>query len=73
MLRGKKKGLDTKKFDRCIIKVKKKSGKRASPYAVCNTTMFVRDINSQFKQKVVLQLADLFGQQLFDRFREKEQ
>ena len=34
-----KKGLDTKKFDRCVTKVKKKSGKQANPYAVCNSTM----------------------------------
>jgi hypothetical protein len=33
------KGLDTKKFNRCVIKVKKKSGKQANPYAVCNSTM----------------------------------
>jgi hypothetical protein len=39
MLRGMKKGLDTQKFDRCVTKVKKKSGKQANPYAVCNATM----------------------------------
>ncbi len=33
------KGLDTKKFDRCVTKVKKKSGKQANPYVVCNSTM----------------------------------
>ena len=39
MPRGMKKGLDTKKFDRCVTKVKKKSGNQANPYAVCNATM----------------------------------
>jgi hypothetical protein len=39
MPRGMKKGLDTNKFDRCVTKVKKKSGKQANPYAVCNATM----------------------------------
>ena len=39
MPRGMKKGLDTQKFDRCITKVKKKSGKQANPYAVCNAIM----------------------------------
>jgi hypothetical protein len=39
MPRGMKKGLDTKKFDRCVTKVKTKSGKQANPYAVCNSTM----------------------------------
>ena len=39
MPRGMKKGLDTKKFDRCVMKVKNKSGKQANPYAVCNSTM----------------------------------
>ena len=38
MPRGMKKGLDTK-FDRCVSKVKSKSGKSAHPYAVCNSTM----------------------------------
>jgi hypothetical protein len=39
MPRRMKKGLDTKKFDECVTKVKKKSGKQANPYAVCNATM----------------------------------
>jgi hypothetical protein len=39
MPRGMKKGLSTKKFDRCVTKVKNRSGKKANPYAVCNTTM----------------------------------
>jgi hypothetical protein len=39
MPRGKKKGLNTKKFDRCVSKVKSKSGKKANPYAVCNASM----------------------------------
>lgn len=39
MPRGMKKGLSAKKFDRCVTKVKSKSGKKANPYAVCNATM----------------------------------
>jgi hypothetical protein len=39
MPRGMKKGLNTDKFDRCVSKVKSKSGKNANPYAVCNSTM----------------------------------
>jgi len=39
MPRGKKKGLSTKKFDRCVSKVKSKSGKKVNPYAVCNASM----------------------------------
>jgi hypothetical protein len=39
MPRGKKKGLSTRKFDRCVSKVKQRSGRRANPYAVCNATM----------------------------------
>jgi len=39
MPRGMKKGLDTKKFDRCVSKVKGRSGKKANPYVVCNATM----------------------------------
>ncbi|HEY9492232.1 MAG TPA: hypothetical protein VIP56_09620 [Nitrososphaeraceae archaeon] len=39
MPRGVKKGLDTKKFDRCVTKVKRKSGKKVNPYAVCNASM----------------------------------
>jgi hypothetical protein len=39
MPRGMKKGLDTKKFDRCVSKVKSRSVKNANPYAVCNATM----------------------------------
>jgi len=40
MPRGKK-GLNTKKFDRCVTKVKSmsKSGKKVNPYAVCNASM----------------------------------
>jgi hypothetical protein len=36
---GMKKGLNAAKFDRCVSKVKSKSGKKANPYAVCNSTM----------------------------------
>jgi hypothetical protein len=36
--RGVKKGLDTKNFERCVSKVKGRSGKSATPYAVCNAT-----------------------------------
>ena len=40
MPRGVKKGLDSRKFDRCVLKVKKRSGKKAAnPYAVCNASM----------------------------------
>ena len=39
MPRGVKKGLNTKKFDRCVTKVKRKSGKKVNPYAVCNSSM----------------------------------
>jgi len=39
MPRGMKKGLNTTKFDRCVSKVKVRSGKSANPYAVCNATM----------------------------------
>ena len=39
MPRGVKKGPDTKKFDSCVTKVKRKSGKKVNPYAVCNTSM----------------------------------
>ena len=39
MPRGVKKGLDTKKFDMCVTKVKRKSGKKVNPYAVCNASM----------------------------------
>jgi hypothetical protein len=39
MPRGMKKGLNTQKFDRCVSKVKSRSGKKANPYAVCNSTM----------------------------------
>jgi hypothetical protein len=39
MPRGMKKGLDTRKFDRCVSKVKSRLGKKANPYAVCNSTM----------------------------------
>ena len=39
MPRGMKKGLNTQKFDRCVSKVKGRSGKKVNPYAVCNATM----------------------------------
>ncbi|TLX89559.1 MAG: hypothetical protein E6K94_09755 [Thaumarchaeota archaeon] len=39
MPRGVKKGVSTKKFDRCVTKVKSKSGKKVNPYAVCNASM----------------------------------
>ena len=39
MPRGMKKGLDTKKFDRCVTKVKRKSGNKVNPYAICNASM----------------------------------
>jgi hypothetical protein len=40
MPRGVKKGLDSRKFDRCVTKVKRKSGKKVvNPYAICNASM----------------------------------
>jgi hypothetical protein len=39
MPRGVKKGLNSKKFDRCVTKVKRNSGKKVNPYAVCNARM----------------------------------
>jgi hypothetical protein len=39
MPRGVKKGLNSKKFDMCVTKVKRKSGKKVNPYAVCNASM----------------------------------
>ena len=39
MPRGIKKGLDSKKFDRCVEKVESKSGDNVNPYAVCNARM----------------------------------
>ncbi len=38
MPRGIKKGLSTRKFDRCVTKVKRKGSAR-NAYAVCNATM----------------------------------
>ena len=38
MPQGKKKGLGTKKFDRCVTKVKRKGGAK-NPYAICNASM----------------------------------
>jgi hypothetical protein len=38
MPQGKKKGLSTKKFDRCVTKVKRKGGAK-NPYAICNASM----------------------------------
>jgi hypothetical protein len=51
MPRGMKKGLDSKKFDRCITKVKKKSDKQANPYAVCNSTMSSKSKGRSKKSK----------------------
>ena len=39
MPRDVKKGVNTKKFDSCVEKVKDKSVKKVNPYAVCNATM----------------------------------
>lgn len=36
---GIKKGLNAKNFDKCVTKVKRKSGNKANPYAVCNASM----------------------------------
>jgi hypothetical protein len=38
MPQGKKKGLSTKKFDRCVTKVKSIGGGK-KPYAICNASM----------------------------------
>jgi len=38
MPRGKKKGLSTKKFDRCVTNVESKDGGK-NPYAICNASM----------------------------------
>ena len=38
MPQGKKKELSTKKFDRCVTKVKRKGGAK-NPYAICNASM----------------------------------
>ena len=38
MLQGRKKGLSTTKFDRCVTKVKRKGGGK-NPYAICNASM----------------------------------
>jgi len=38
MPRGVKKGLNTRKFDRCVSKVKSK-GSAKNAYAVCNSSM----------------------------------
>jgi hypothetical protein len=40
MPRGKKKGLSTKKFDRCVTKVKRKGGGK-NPYAICKLVWVV--------------------------------
>ena len=34
-----KKEVDTKRFDRCIEKVKERSGKKVNLYAVCNANI----------------------------------
>lgn len=47
MPRGIKKGLNAKKFDRCITKVKRKSGKKVNPYAVCNASMSGKSKNKR--------------------------
>jgi hypothetical protein len=39
MPRGVKKGLNTKKFDICVTKVKGNSGKKVNALAVCNASM----------------------------------
>lgn len=47
MPRGIKKGLNSKKFDRCVTKVKRKSGKKVNPYAVCNSSMSGKSKNKR--------------------------
>jgi hypothetical protein len=50
MPRGVKKGVDTKKFDRCVEKVEDKSGK-VNPYAVCNASMSGKTKRKNSKSK----------------------
>lgn len=47
MPRGIKKGLNAKKFDRCVTKVKRKSGKKVNPYTVCNASMSGKSKNKK--------------------------
>jgi hypothetical protein len=47
MSRGIKKDLNAKKFDRCVMKVKRKSGNKVNPYAVCNASMFGKSKNKR--------------------------
>jgi hypothetical protein len=49
MPRGKKKGLSTKKFDRCVTKVRRKGGGK-NLYAICNASMGGKS-KSKFKFK----------------------
>ena len=57
MPRGMKKGLNTQKFDRCVSKVKSRSGKKANPYAVCNATMSGKIKGTKVKlEKVVTKI-----------------
>jgi hypothetical protein len=50
MPQGKKKGLSTKKFDRCVTKVKRKGGGK-KPYAICNASMGGKKSKSSSKGK----------------------
>ncbi len=51
MPRGVKKGVDTKKFDRCVELVEDKSGKKVNPYAVCNASMSGKTKRKNSKSK----------------------
>lgn len=52
MPRGIKKGLNAKKFERCVMKVKRKSGTKVNPYAVCNASMSGKSKNKRKLQSL---------------------
>jgi len=51
MPRGMKKGLNTKKIDRCVSKVKRK-GDTKNPYAVCNGSMGGKSMRKGKSEKI---------------------
>ena len=67
MPQGKKKGLSTKKFDRCVTKVKSKGGGK-NPYAICNASM--GRIN-QIKIKIKINLKSRSKSNLKSRSKSK--
>lgn len=66
MPRGKKKGLSTKKFDRCVSKVRSKSGKKANPYAVCNASMGGKSKSRKKWGTITDNLSEFFFLILYD-------